>query len=205
MRSSNSSFSAATYSSTYLKRFWQKLREVRKVLKVHLLSLLKKRLFSSSLYLCLPSPPSPTQISLHKAAFFMFPFVQEPSRPDPRSVETSEKTLTSGSSSSSFGWTQAAVAAPESRDNCRKLAAYGARAELGGEAPEVSEADCHWEITDEPAQNRILKCFSSLQRCVLLMLSWRKEGDFWEGCSEGCAEKLYWPNSGTRNRTQMNP
>lgn len=63
MRSSNSSFSAATYSSTYLKRFWQKLREVRKVLKVHLLTLLKKRLFSSSLCLCLPSPPSPTQIS----------------------------------------------------------------------------------------------------------------------------------------------
>lgn len=91
MGSSNSSFSAATYSSTYLKWFWE-LREVRKVLKVNLSSLLKKRVFSSSHFLSFPSPPSLTQISLHKAAFFMFPFVQETSRLDPRSVEMNEET-----------------------------------------------------------------------------------------------------------------
>lgn len=63
-------FSAATYSSTYLKGFWQKLRQVRNVSKVHLLTLLNKRLFFSCL--SLPSPPRPTQTSLHKVAFIMF-------------------------------------------------------------------------------------------------------------------------------------
>lgn len=67
-----SCFSAATYSSTYLKGFWQKLREVRNVSKFQLLTLLNKRLFFSSLFLSLPSSPHPTPTSLHKAAFIMF-------------------------------------------------------------------------------------------------------------------------------------
>lgn len=169
------------------KDFDKKLREARKVLKVHLLSLLKKRLFSSSLFLF--PPPSPTQIPLHKAAFLMFPFVQEPSRPDPRSVEMNERARTSGPFSSSFGWTQAAAPALGSRDNGRKLAAHGAHAELGGEVPKLHEPDCHWEITDEPTQNRILKCFSSLQSCILLMLSWKKERG---GFLRGLIWRMHW-------------
>lgn len=48
-------FSAAACSSTYLKGFWKNLREVRNVSKVHLLTLLNKKLFPSSVFLFFPA------------------------------------------------------------------------------------------------------------------------------------------------------
>lgn len=189
MGSSYSSFSAATYSSSCLKGFWQKnLEKSGKFQKFVFYPYWRRDCFLLSLFLSLPSPPSPTQISLHKADIFMFPFVQEPSRPDPRSVEMNEKTWTSGSSSSSSGWTQAA--APALR--AEKIAGNWQHRKLVQNSAE-KRANVARQIVTEKSEMNHLK--TGFWRVFLLFRAlpyshWageKRERDFW--CKE-CAENL---------------
>lgn len=141
------------------KDFGKKLREVRKVSKVRILSLLKKKLFSS-FSLSLSSLPSFPYPNIFAQGWFLYVSLCSGDIKIWSKVCWNEwKNLDFRIFLFIIWMNTGSCTSLESRENCRELAAQEARAELGGKARKCREADCHREIRDEPAQNRVWRVF----------------------------------------------